>query len=68
MAIEPRYTPISELKFGKGHIPEDIRDLVEQRHVRSRNEISKVLGEIELAYRRGYQAGYEAKQAERSKG
>ncbi len=56
---EPGYMSLAELKRSK-KIPENIKDLIYDRHVRQRNEIKMILGEIELAYRRGFAAGEEA--------
>jgi len=61
--VEPKYKSLADLKADK-KIPESIREIIFERHIRQRNQISQILGEIELSYRRGYQAGYEDMQKE----
>lgn len=58
MAREPLYNTLAE-KMENPHIPDDIKDLVRKRHVSQRQEIGQTTGSLELAYRRGYQVGYE---------
>jgi len=56
---EPGYIPLSELQsIVRCHGLEDIEDLSVKIHTMLRNQIKQVTGAIELAYRRGVQAGY----------
>lgn len=56
--VEPRYQTYSDLLDNK-QIPEDVKDLVLQRHTIMRGDIGQAIGAIELAYRRGVMAGHE---------
>lgn len=56
-SVEPRYYTYAERK-SQPTLPDDIRDLVLERHLAQRSEIGLTIGNIELAYRRGVFAGY----------
>lgn len=57
MTREPQYRSLSE-KMHDPQVPEEIRDLIQQRHVSQRQEVGQTSGSLELAFRRGYQGGY----------
>ncbi len=53
---EPGFVPLS-VKMGIK--PKPIKDLVARRHSSQRNELGATSADLELAFLRGYQGGYE---------
>ena len=56
---ECKLITLKHLKEHK-HLPEDIKELVIEQYKSMRNQIPKMVGAFELAYRRGYAAGIDS--------
>lgn len=54
--MEPGYKTLQQ-KMESRILPKEIKDLVKECHVDMRNNIGKITGALELAYRRGFEAG-----------
>lgn len=54
--LEPQYQPLAAKR--KDPFNKYVVDIISARHVSMRNEIGNVTGAIQLAFFRGYQAGY----------
>lgn len=59
--FEPKYVPLRKLKDSDWmqKMPVGMHDMIVDRHIRLRNEIGRIIGEIELSYYRGREAGRE---------
>ena len=57
-AVEPHYVPLPVLKE-RTDLPEGMHGLAIAQHTRIRNLISTVIGDLELAWRRGHHEGYD---------
>ncbi len=57
--VEPKYLPIGERMATKAiqALPKDMRDIIQERHIRQRNQIGQIIGEIELSWHRGRHRG-----------
>ena len=56
---EPKLITLKSLQENV-HIPDDIKEMVIERYVSLRNQMSGIVGELELSYRRGYDAGVQS--------
>lgn len=59
---EPHLILLDDLSPGgdiHDHLPEGCRDIARDLYIRRRHELSQLIGGLELAWRRGYQAGQE---------
>jgi len=65
MVTEPKYVPLDKLQelIRKEGLA-DVGGLMEETHIQLRNQITQILGKIELAYRRGRTAGLEEAEGE----
>lgn len=58
IAVEPMYATLQQ-KMESEWLIKNIKDLIRDSHILIRNTINPISASIELAYRRGYQAGFE---------
>lgn len=53
---EPRFLTLADLQT-RDTMPDDIRGLACELYIKQRNQTSQIIGNLELAYRRGFAAG-----------